>query len=188
MNDGSKLPEATPWQRNSRKQASRSNATQRRGNAARDLLGLFDTQTQMIIASWELHRFFHDCKTLEHIFEKQNIIPDELGKDAKSVAALQRRHANFEHDLVTIGTQVHGIQEDASKLLVQYSGDKAREIQEREMEVVNAWRNLQMGIEARKRKLADTSDLYRFFNLARDLMLWMEDMIRQMNTQVQCSV
>ena len=34
------------------------------------------------------------------------MIPDELGKDAKSVAALQRRHANFEHDLVTLGTQV----------------------------------------------------------------------------------
>ena len=34
------------------------------------------------------------------------MIPEELGKDAKSVAALQRRHANFEHDLVTLGTQV----------------------------------------------------------------------------------
>lgn len=149
-----------------------------------DLLELIDTRTQMIAASWELHRFFHDCKeTLERIFEKQNIIPDELGKDAKSVAALQRRHANFEHDLVTIGTQVEGIQGDAGKLLVQYSGDKAREIQEREMEVVNAWRNLQMNIEKRKKMLSDTNDLYRFFNLVRDLMLWMEDMLRQMSSQ-----
>lgn len=38
--------------------------------------------------------------------EKQHTIPEELGKDAKSVAALQRRHATFEHDLVTLGTQV----------------------------------------------------------------------------------
>lgn len=37
------------------------------------------------------------------------MIPEELGKDAKSVAALQRRHANFEHDLVTLGTQVRRI-------------------------------------------------------------------------------
>ena len=45
--------------------------------------------------------------------EKQNIIPDELGKDAKSVSALQRRHANFEHDLVTIGTQVSCLNDEA---------------------------------------------------------------------------
>lgn len=39
--------------------------------------------------------------------EKQNYIPEELGRDAQSVAALQRKHANFEHDLVTLGTQVY---------------------------------------------------------------------------------
>ena len=42
-----------------------------------------------------------------------------------------------------------------------YSGDKAREIQDRETEVVNAWRNLQINVEERKNKLGDTSDLYR---------------------------
>lgn len=38
--------------------------------------------------------------------EKQNYIPEDLGRDAQSVAALQRKHANFEHDLITLGTQV----------------------------------------------------------------------------------
>ena len=33
-----------------------------------DLLELIDTRTQMLAASWELHKFFHDCKeTLERI-------------------------------------------------------------------------------------------------------------------------
>ncbi len=99
------------------------------------------------------------------------------------MAALQRRHANFEHDLVTLGSQVQQVQEDAAKLLVAYSGDKAMEIQERETEVVNAWRNLQIHVEARKNKLADTNDFHRFLNLVRDLMLWMDDIIRQMATQ-----
>ena len=79
--------------------------------------------------------------------------------------------------------QVQNVQEDAAKLLVAYSGDKAREIQDREAEVVNAWRNLQINMEYRKNLLGDTSDLFRFFSLVRDLMLWMEDMVRQMNTQ-----
>ena len=38
--------------------------------------------------------------------EKQNYIPEELGRDAQSVAALQRKHANFEQDLVTLDSQV----------------------------------------------------------------------------------
>jgi len=41
--------------------------------------------------------------------EKQNYIPDELGRDAQTVAALQRKHANFETDLVTLESQVTGL-------------------------------------------------------------------------------
>ena len=40
------------------------------------------------------------------IQDKQLTIPDDLGKDGQSVAALQRRLANFEHDLLNLGTQV----------------------------------------------------------------------------------
>lgn len=32
-------------------------------------------------------------------------------------------------------------------------------------------------------KLADTSDLFRFLNMVRDLLLWMEEVKRDMNTQ-----
>ena len=79
--------------------------------------------------------------------------------------------------------QVQQVQESAAKLIVAYSGDKAREIQDREAAVVNAWRNLQIHVEGRKNKLADSSDLYRFFGMVKDLVNWMNDMTRQMSTQ-----
>ncbi|KAJ8308165.1 hypothetical protein KUTeg_013039 [Tegillarca granosa] len=149
-----------------------------------DLLELIDTRTQMLQASWELHKFYHDCKDiLERILEKQNYIPEELGRDAQSVAALQRKHANFENDLVTLGHQVAAIQEESVKLQAGYAGDRQVEIQNRETEVVNAWRNLNLMVNSRKVKLADASDLYRFLNMVRDLILWMNDIIRQMKTQ-----
>jgi len=44
------------------------------------------------------------CST--NVQDKQLTIPDDLGKDGQSVAALQRRLANFEHDLLNLGTQV----------------------------------------------------------------------------------
>lgn len=78
---------------------------------------------------------------------------------------------------------MQGIQEEAAKLIVAYSGDKARDIQKHEMEVVNAWRNLQIQLEQRKVRLADSSDLYRFFGMVRDLLNWMSDTTRHMSTQ-----
>ena len=72
-----------------------------------DLLELIETRTQMLAASWELHKFFHDCKdVLGRILEKQNSISDELGRDDGSVSALIRKHQNFVQDLVMLQQQV----------------------------------------------------------------------------------
>ncbi|ESP01600.1 hypothetical protein LOTGIDRAFT_139452 [Lottia gigantea] len=149
-----------------------------------DLLELIDTRTQMLQASWELHKYCSDCKdTLENILEKQHQIPEELGRDAQSVAALQRKHANFENDLVTLGHQVEAIQTESYRLQSAYAGDRARDIQFREAEVVEAWKNLHITVDRRRTQLADSSDLYKFFLMAHDLRLWMDDIQRQMNTQ-----
>lgn len=148
-----------------------------------DLLELIETRTQMLAASRELHKFFHDCKDiLGRIIEKQHGVSDELGRDAGSVSALQRKHHNFIQDLSTLYSQVQQIQEESAKLQASYAGDKAKEITNREQEVLQAWANLQGMCESRKQKLSDTGDLFKFFNMVRTLMLWMEDVVRQMNT------
>lgn len=75
--------------------------------AWQDLLELIETRTQMLAASRELHKFFHDCKdVLGRILEKQVSMSDELGRDAGSVNALQRKHQNFMQDLQTLQSQV----------------------------------------------------------------------------------
>jgi spectrin beta len=72
-----------------------------------DLLELIETRTQMLAASRELHKFFHDCKdVLGRIIEKQHGVSDELGRDAGSVSTLQRKHQNFIQDLMTLHSQV----------------------------------------------------------------------------------
>lgn len=148
-----------------------------------DLLELIDTRTQMLAASRELHKFFHDCKdVLGRIIEKQHGVSDELGRDAGSVSTLQRKHHNFVQDLMTLYSQVQQIQDESAKLQASYAGDKAKEITNREQEVLMAWANLQAMCESRKAKLSDTGDLFKFFNMVRTLMLWMEDVVRQMNT------
>ncbi|XP_067941733.1 spectrin beta chain-like isoform X2 [Watersipora subatra] len=148
-----------------------------------DLLELIETRTQHLNASWKLHRFFHDCReTLDRILEKQNSIPEELGRDVNSVEALQRKHETFENDLINIGEQVQRVQEEAAGLVAAYAGDKQADIRDREQEVVDAWKNLQGAVDSRKNNLLDASDLYRFFAMVLDLTLWMSDILLQMKT------
>lgn len=149
-----------------------------------DLLELMDTRTQMLQASWELFKFFNDCKeTLDRIHEKELLILEDVGRDPQSTAALQRRHATFEHELVALCYQVQQVQEETAQLIVAYSGEKAREIQQHEMDVVDAWRKLQLKADHRKITLSDSNDLYRFFGMARDLSNWINDMSRQTQSQ-----
>merc|ERR1739844_584239 len=148
-----------------------------------DLGELIDTRTQMLEASRELHKYFHDCKdVLGRIFEKKNSMPDELGRDGGSVSALQRKHTNFVQDLQGLENQVRMIQEESAKLQAAYAGDKAMEITNREREVVRAWLELKGMGDNRYSKLNDTSDLFKFFQMVRNLMVWMDDLVRQMST------
>merc|ERR1712130_234818 len=77
---------------------------------------------------------------------------------------------------------VESIKEDSAKLQAAYAGEKAMEITNREREVVRAWMELQGMGDSRKSKLTDTGNLFRFFAMVRNLMLWMDDLMRQMST------
>merc|ERR1712241_154915 len=148
-----------------------------------DLGELIDTRNQMLEASRELHKYFHDCKdVLSRILEKQNSMSDELGRDGATVSMLQRKHQNFLQDLSPLQSQVNAIQEESAKLQAAYAGEKAMEITNREREVVRAWMELQGMGDTRKGKLSDTGNLFRFFAMVRNLMLWMDDLMRQMST------
>ncbi|XP_015783267.1 spectrin beta chain isoform X3 [Tetranychus urticae] len=148
-----------------------------------DLQELIKTRDMLLAASWEKFKFFNDCKdVLARIHEKYNSMSDELGRDAQSVSNLQRKHVNFEKDLQTLRLAVQGIQDESNKLQASYAGDQAQDIVDREREVVNSWYKLLSNCEARKQKLADTGDLFKFFNMVRDLIAWMDDVVRQMNT------
>ncbi|XP_064174889.1 spectrin beta chain, non-erythrocytic 1-like isoform X2 [Anguilla rostrata] len=149
-----------------------------------DLLELIDTRTQILAASYELHKFYHDAKEiLGRILDKHKKLPEELGRDQNTVETLQRMHTTFEHDIQALGTQVRQLQEDAVRLQSAYAGDKADDIQKREGEVLEAWKALLEACDGRRVRLLDTGDKFRFFSMVRDLMLWMEDVIRLIEAQ-----
>ncbi|VDK74725.1 unnamed protein product [Litomosoides sigmodontis] len=149
-----------------------------------NLLELIDTRMQMLEASRMVHKFFHDCRDcLSRILEKDHSIPEDLGRDSSSVGALKRKHQNFLKDIEAIGQQVVQIEYDSLELRDAYAGDRAMEIGTREAEVQKAWRQLRAVCDARSMRLGDTSDLFRFMNMVRDLLLWMNEVRREMTSQ-----
>lgn len=72
-----------------------------------DLLELIDTRTQMLAASYELHRFHQDAmEVLERVQQKQAELPSDLGRDLSTVQHLHRQHNTFEHDIQALSGQV----------------------------------------------------------------------------------
>ncbi|XP_069494766.1 spectrin beta chain, erythrocytic isoform X2 [Ambystoma mexicanum] len=149
-----------------------------------DLLELIDTRMQFLSASYDLHKYFDDGGDLLILIkDKHKELPEEIGLDAYTVESFHRMHNAFEHDMHSMGTQVQRYQDVAARLKASYAGAQAVAIEEKEREVVDAWKALLDACEGRRGQLVTTAEKYRFFSMARDLMFWMESIIRQIETQ-----
>uniref|UniRef100_A0A8C0JCV3 Spectrin beta, non-erythrocytic 2 n=1 Tax=Chelonoidis abingdonii TaxID=106734 RepID=A0A8C0JCV3_CHEAB len=149
-----------------------------------DLLELIDTRSQMLAASYELHRFYHDARqTLAQVQHKQKQLPDEVGRDLNTAEAMQRMHSAYEHDIQALSAQVKQVQEDAKRLQKAYAGEKADDIRRHEQAVSEAWAELLSSSQGRRQLLLDTVDKFRFFKMVRDLMLWMDGVHLQIDAQ-----
>ncbi|XP_064206241.1 spectrin beta chain, non-erythrocytic 1-like isoform X1 [Anguilla rostrata] len=140
-----------------------------------DLLELMDTRTQMLAASYELHRYHQDAReALGRVREKREALPADLGRDLNTVQHLHRQHTAYEHDIQALSGQVNQVQEDGARLQKAYAGEKADDIHRHERAVSEAWEALLSAGQARRLLLLDTVEKFRFFNMVRDLMLWMD--------------
>uniref|UniRef100_A0AAR2LG50 Spectrin beta chain n=1 Tax=Pygocentrus nattereri TaxID=42514 RepID=A0AAR2LG50_PYGNA len=148
-----------------------------------DLLELMDTRTQMLAASYELHRFHQDAReALGRVKEKREALAGaELGRDLNTVQHLHRQHTAYEHDVQALSGQVTQVQDDAARLQKAYAGEKAEDIHRHERAVTEAWEGLLAAAQSRRLLLLDTVEKFRFFNMVRDLMLWMDGI----NLQIQ---
>ncbi|KAA0717233.1 Spectrin beta chain, non-erythrocytic 1 [Triplophysa tibetana] len=148
-----------------------------------DLLELIDTRTQMMAASYELHRFHQDGREALGLIreKKETLAGAELGRDLNTVQHLLRQHTAYEHDVHALSGQVTQVQDDAARLQKAYAGEKADDIQRHERAVTEDWVDLQSATQARRLLLLDTVEKFRFINTVRDLMLWMEGI----NLQIQ---
>ncbi|XP_060031701.1 spectrin beta chain, erythrocytic [Erinaceus europaeus] len=149
-----------------------------------DLLELIDTRMQLLAASYDLHRYFYTgTEILGLIDEKHRELPEDVGLDANTAESFHRVHTAFERELHLLGVQVQQFQDVATRLQTAYAGEKADDILNKEREVSAAWQALLDACAGRRTQLVDTADKFRFFSMVRDLLSWMESIIRQIETQ-----
>uniref|UniRef100_A0A8C5NUH9 Spectrin beta chain n=1 Tax=Jaculus jaculus TaxID=51337 RepID=A0A8C5NUH9_JACJA len=149
-----------------------------------DLLELIDTRMQLLAASYDLHRHFYmGAEILSLVAEKHRELPEDVGLDASTAESFHRVHTAFERELHLLGVQVQQFQDVATRLQTAYAGEKADAIQSKEQEVSAAWQALLDACAGRRTQLVDTADKFRFFSMVRDLLSWMESIIRQIETQ-----
>ncbi|EEB17271.1 Spectrin alpha chain, putative [Pediculus humanus corporis] len=126
----------------------------------------------------EVQRFHRDVdETKDWIQEKdQALNNDDLGKDLRSVQALQRKHEGLERDLAALGDKIRQLDETANRLM-QTHPDTADQTFAKQREINEEWTQLTAKANSRKEKLLDSYDLQRFLSDYRDLMSWITSMM-----------
>ncbi|XP_075957464.1 spectrin beta chain, non-erythrocytic 4 [Anarhichas minor] len=147
-----------------------------------DLLELMETRRQMLAASHQLHKFFTDCKeVLAQIAGKMKQLPEVRACQANitNPATLQRLMHSFEHALQLLVAQVRQLQENAAQLRTIYAGEKAEAIMVKEIEVMEAWKELLGSCEASRVQVTSVTDKVQFFSVVRENLMWMEGIMGQ---------
>ena len=126
----------------------------------------------------EVQRFHRDVdETKDWIREKDAALNnDDLGKDLRSVQALQRKHEGLERDLAALGDKIKQLDETANRLM-QSHPDTAEQTYAKQKEINEEWTQLTAKANSRKEKLLDSYDLQRFLSDYRDLMAWINSMM-----------
>ena len=76
-------------------------------NGWQALLAQVEARDQKLHGAGELHRFNRDVEdALSRMQEKYASIPEELGRDLRTVQSYIKKHEGFENDLVALEAQV----------------------------------------------------------------------------------
>merc|ERR1712156_1351128 len=132
----------------------------------------------------EVQRFHRDVdETKDWIQEKEDAVSiDDVGKDLRSVQALQRKHEGLERDLAALGERIDNLEEGGEKLAKNHP-EAAQDIADRKAEILKDWVQLKQVATERKEKLLDSYDFQRFLSDFRDLMAWISNMKSLINSE-----
>ncbi|XP_054419326.1 spectrin alpha chain, erythrocytic 1 [Pteronotus mesoamericanus] len=145
---------------------------------------LAEEQRQLLGSAHAVQMFHREADDMKEQIEKkcQALSAADPGSDLFSVQALQRQHEGFERDLIPLGEKVTILGETAERLSGSHP-DATDDLQRQQVELNEAWNNLQRCTEDRRENLNEAQKFYLFLNKARDLQNWISGIDGMISSQ-----
>ncbi|CAF3226908.1 unnamed protein product [Rotaria socialis] len=148
-----------------------------------DLKKNAEEREQQLLSAYEVQRFTRDAEEAQDwISEKfEQLDPDELGQDLRSVKRLQKKHEAYERDLNALGDKIREL-DDLTKRLITSHPEQADVIIQKQQVIQNQWTDLTSKADLHKAKLLDDYDYQKFLTDFRDLAAIIKSIIQQISS------
>ena len=124
-------------------------------------------------------------ETRDWMLEKMTQIDtDDMGKDLKTVEALQRRHQNLERELSPIEEKVHRVNHLADSVIASYPDEK-QNVTARQQEILKLWEELRKKAVERRARLEEAVGQQIFMSSSKNLLTWVSDCKAALNAYEQ---
>ncbi len=167
------LAAKSPEAKNIRKRLDDLKAT--RDHLDQDLL----RREAVLNSAAELHQFNRDVNDLlRRIGDKElafESVATDLGRDARTCNALQRKHVIFVDELNTIRIQLFELNKNSEILREKHPGDTAESVASEMSELIERFSKIWSLSEARSAELVQSNDLFKFMTLVRDANAWISE-------------
>lgn len=148
-----------------------------------DLKELAHARQEALAGAKQVHVFDRTAdETISWIQEKDAIVSAEgYGQDLESIQAMVRKHDIFQTDLAAVKEQVEAVVEEGGRLAGLFP-DARDHIEVKHEEVTDAWTQLFEKTEQRRKNLDQAEQLQSYFELYRDLMAWISEMVAKITS------
>lgn len=107
---------------------------------------------------------------------------DELGPDLKTVQALQRRHQHLERELAPLEEKVNRVNLLGNSVKNSYPSERDN-VTQQQQKIQDMWHKVQDKALERRSRLEDAVGRQIFMNTAKSLILWIDGVKDQLNTE-----
>ncbi|GIY06493.1 hypothetical protein CDAR_514752 [Caerostris darwini] len=118
----------------------------------------------------------------EWMLEKlEKIETDDIGRDMKTVQALQRKHQNFERELAPIEEKFNRVNLLADSVKISYPTERAN-VTTRQQELNDLWEKVKERAAQRRARLDESLGLQIFRNSVKSLLSWVSIVKQSLNS------
>ncbi|XP_035225862.1 spectrin beta chain, non-erythrocytic 1-like isoform X1 [Stegodyphus dumicola] len=118
----------------------------------------------------------------EWMLEKlEKIETDDIGRDMKTVQALQRKHQNLERELAPVEEKFNRVNLLADSVKASYPSERAN-VTSRQQELHDLWEKVKEKAAQRRARLDESLGLQIFRNSVKSLLAWVSDVKQLLNS------